>query len=275
MKIKHNKKRNTAFVFEALIREATVAIIKESHGTKEKVVSIIKKHFVPGSVLYRDLQNYRSLYENQNLRRDIAEKIVKEAKLASRSLDTEGLFLSQSKLIADVNKELTPAVFNNFVPNYKTLASIAQMFSDKPSPKSTVILENNIIENMTLSETKQETMEPIDNLIMTSFVKRFNEKYKDELLENQKTLLGHYITSFADNGIQLKTFLNTEIASLKEALVSSLKDKLTTSDKELVSKTEQVIEKLDAYRTHGVEEGVIFSILKTQALVKEINNNGN
>jgi len=275
MKIKHNKKRNTAFVFEALIREATVAIIKESHGTKEKVVSIIKKHFVPGSVLYRDLQNYRSLYENQNLRRDIAEKIVKEAKLASRSLDTEGLFLSQSKLIADVNKELTPAVFNNFVPNYKTLASIAQMFSDKPSPKSTVILENNIIENMTLSETKQETMEPIDNLIMTSFVKRFNEKYKDELLENQKTLLGHYITSFADNGIQLKTFLNTEIASLKEALVLSLKDKLTTSDKELVSKTEQVIEKLDAYRTHGVEEGVIFSILKTQALVKEINNNGN
>ena len=274
MKIKHNKKRNTAFVFEALIREATVAIIKENPGTKEKVVSIIKKHFVPGSVLYRDLQNYRSLYENQSLPRDIAEKIVKEAKLASRLLDTEGLFLSQSDLIADVNKELTPEVFNNFVPNYKTLASIAQMFSDKPSPKSTVILENNIIENMTLSETKQETMEPIDNLIMTSFVKRFNEKYKDELLENQKALLNHYITSFADNGIQLKTFLNTEITSLKEALVSSLEGKDFVGDEGLTSKTKQVIEKLDGYRASGIEEKVIFSILKTQALVKEINNNG-
>ncbi len=274
MKIKHNKKRNTAFVFEALIREATVAIIKENPGTKEKVVSIIKKHFVPGSVLYRDLQNYRSLYENQSLPRDIAEKIVKEAKLASRLLDTEGLFLSQSDLIADVNKELTPEVFNNFVPNYKTLASIAQMFSDKPSPKSTVILENNIIENMTLSETKQETMEPIDNLIMTSFVKRFNEKYKDELLENQKVLLNHYITSFADNGIQLKTFLNTEITSLKEALVSSLEGEDFAGDEGLTSKTKQVIEKLDGYRARGIEENVIFSILKTQALVKEINNNG-
>jgi hypothetical protein len=274
MKIKHNKKRNTAFVFEALIREATVAIIKENPGTKEKVVSIIKKHFVPGSVLYRDLQNYRSLYENQSLPRDLAEKIVKEAKLASRLLDTEGLFLSQSDLIADVNKELTPEVFNNFVPNYKTLASIAQMFSDKPSPKSTVILENNIIENMTLSETKQETMEPIDNLIMTSFVKRFNKKYKDELLENQKALLNHYITSFADNGIQLKTFLNTEITSLKEALVSSLEGKDLAGDEGLTSKTKQVIEKLDGYRGRGIEENVIFSILKTQALVKEINNNG-
>jgi len=274
MKIKHNKKRNTAFVFEALIREATVAIIKGSHDTKEKVVEIIKKHFVPGSVLYRDLQNYRSLYENQSLPREIAEKIVKEAKLASRLLDTEGLFLSQSDLIADVNKELTPAVFNNFVPNYKTLASIAQMFSDKPSPKNTVILENSIIENMTLSESKQEAMEPIDNLIMTSFVKRFNEKYKDGLLENQKVLLNHYITSFADNGIQLKTFLNTEITSLKEALVLSLKDHIISADKDLLAKTNTVIEKLTSYRTSGIEESVVFSILKTQALVKEITSDG-
>jgi hypothetical protein len=261
-------------VFEALIREATVAIIKGSHDTKEKVVEIIKKHFVPGSVLYRDLQNYRSLYENQSLPREIAEKIVKEAKLASRLLDTEGLFLSQSDLIADVNKELTPAVFNNFVPNYKTLASIAQMFSDKPSPKNTVILENSIIENMTLSESKQEAMEPIDNLIMTSFVKRFNEKYKDGLLENQKVLLNHYITSFADNGIQLKTFLNTEITSLKEALVLSLKDHIISADKDLLAKTNTVIEKLTSYRTSGIEESVVFSILKTQALVKEITSDG-
>jgi hypothetical protein len=275
MKIKHNKKRNTAFVFEALIREATVAIIKESHETKEKVVAIIKKHFVPGSVLYKDLQNYRSLYENQNLSREIAEKIVKEAKLASRLLDTEGLFLSQSDLIADVNKELTPAVFNNFVPNYKTLASIAQMFSDKPSPKNTIILENSIIENMMLSENKQETMEPIDNIIMTSFVKRFNEKYKDDLLENQKTLLNHYITSFVDNGVQLKTFLNTEITSLRETLVASLANDIISADEELSEKTSRVIEKLDSYRTSGIEENIVFSILKTQSLVEEIISDGN
>ena len=87
MKVKHNKKRNTAFVFEALIREATVAIIKENHEVKSKAVAIIKKHFKPGSVLYKDLQNYRSLYENQNLPREVAEKIVKEAKLAHRVMD--------------------------------------------------------------------------------------------------------------------------------------------------------------------------------------------
>ena len=41
MKVKHNKKRNTAFVFEALVREATVAIIKENHEVKNKALAII------------------------------------------------------------------------------------------------------------------------------------------------------------------------------------------------------------------------------------------
>ena len=55
MKIKHNKKRNTAFVFEALVREATVAVIKENHEVKDKAVALIKKHFAPGTLLYLSL----------------------------------------------------------------------------------------------------------------------------------------------------------------------------------------------------------------------------
>jgi len=275
MKTRHNKKRNTAFVFEALVREATVAIIKENHEVKDKAIAIIKKHFVPGSLLYKDLQNYRSLYENQNLHREIAEKIIKEAKLAHRVMDPHGLFVSQSDLIADVNKELTPEVFNNFVPNYKTLASIAQMFSDKSSPKSAVILENNIIINMTLSEDKQETLEPIDNLVLTSFVTKFNDKYKEGLLENQKTLLNHYITSFADNGLQLKMFLNSEISRLKEELTVSLDKEIIKEDKELIEKTNQVLEKLSSFQMQATNEKVILTVLKTQQLAEEIYTNGN
>ena len=275
MKIRHNKKRNTAFVFEALVREATVAIIKENHEVKNKAIAIIKKHFVLGSALYRDLQNYRSLYENQNLPIEIAEKIIKEAKLAHRVLDPHGLFVSQSDLITDVNKELTPEVFNNFVPNYKTLASIAQMFSDKSSPKSAVILENNIIKNMTLPEDKQDTLEPIDNLVLNSFVNKFNDKYKEGLIESQKTLLNHYITSFADNGLGLKMFLNSEIVRLKEELANSLDTKVIKEDTDLVEKTSQVIEKLDSFQNKGINENAVLTILKTQQLVQEINTDGN
>jgi len=275
MKTRHNKKRNTAFVFEALVREATVAIIKENHEVKDKAIAIIKKHFVPGSVLYKDLQNYRSLYENQNLHREIAEKIIKEAKLAHRVMDPHGLFVSQSDLIADVNKELTPEVFNNFVPNYKTLASIAQMFSDKSSPKSAVILENNIINNMILPEDKQDTLEPIDNLVLNSFVNKFNDKYKEGLLENQKTLLNHYITSFADNGLGLKMFLNSEITRLKEELTVSLNKEVIKEDKDLIEKTNQVLEKLGSFQMQAASAQVVLTVLKTQQLTEEISTDGN
>ena len=275
MKVKHNKKRNTAFVFEALVREATVAIIKENHEVKNKALAIIKKHFKPGSVLYKDLQNYQSLYENQNLNKEIAEKILKEAKLASRLLDTEGLFVSQSDLIDDVNKELSPQVFNNFVPNYKSLASIAQMFSQKMSPKNSVILENNIIKNMTLAQDKQETMQPLDNIVVNSFVKKFNEKYNNNLLEDQKTLLNHYITSFTDNGLGLKTFLNNEISRLKTTLEESLTTEIIQEDDELTLKTNQVIEKLTNFHKTGITEDVVLTVLRTQQLVEEIHTDGN
>ena len=38
MKIRHNKKRNTAFVYEALVREATAAILKEDAERKDKTI---------------------------------------------------------------------------------------------------------------------------------------------------------------------------------------------------------------------------------------------
>ena len=136
MKTKHNKKRNTAFVFEALVREATVAILKEDTETRDKATQLIRKHFKPGSMLKKDLDCYRSLYENQQLDRFTSEKILKEVKIQKHILNQEGLFDEQSALIHDVNKELNSSVFGNFVPNYKTLATIAQIFSPKISPKN-------------------------------------------------------------------------------------------------------------------------------------------
>ena len=45
MKKRHNKKRNIAFVYEALIREATVAILRKDMDRRDKVLNIIKTHF--------------------------------------------------------------------------------------------------------------------------------------------------------------------------------------------------------------------------------------
>ena len=271
MRIKHNKKRNTAFVYEALIREGTSAILQGDHKRKNTVVRLIKKHFKPDSILYKDLQCYQSLYETQGLEKETCEKIIKEAKLASRLIDTQGVFVSQTDLINDVNKELEPSVFNNFVPNYKSLANIYKMFSHGTDPKSAVILEQLILEHMSQSAPKENTQE-VDFLVVESFVNKFNTKYDDRLLAEQKTLLNLYISSFVDNSLELKMFLNEEISRLKRELELSRSSEHISSDEQMVAKTTQITEKLESYKDSQANQEMLLTILKIQQLVGEINN---
>ena len=275
MKIKHNKKRNTAFVYEALIREATVSIIKQDDQRKDKVFSIIKKHFNQDSLLYKDLECYRSLYEDTAPNEEMANKILLEVKAQKRLIDPSGLFTQQTALIHDVNKELTPETFNNFVPNYRCLATIQQILSVKASPKTRVMLEGEIIKNMIVLKENKDVMPTVDNLTYRQFVGKFNEKYDNKLLKEQKDLLQHYVTSFSDNSLQLKMFLNEEIARLKSELNEAKEIACIKEDDDMMRKTEQVISKLEGFAKETINENVLFTVLKTQSLVQEIYNGDN
>jgi len=272
MKAKHNKKRNTAFVYEALIKEATYTILKNDPARTQKVVNVIKKHFTADSLLKKDLECYRSLYENQGFDKETGEKILKESRIAKRMLDPDALFGEQTGMINDVNKTISPSVFNNFVPNYKTLATISKMFNTN-SPKEKVILENRIIDNMgNLAEESNNNIE-IDNVVYSTFVQKFNDKYSDVLLSEQKELLTRYISSFTDNSLELKLFLNDEIGRLKHKLKES-ENSEEQFDDAIADKTKQVINMLEEYSTETDSQKVIMTVLKTQQLVKEIYENG-
>ena len=270
MKTKYNKKRNTAFVYEALIREGTSAILQGDHDRKNTVVKLIKKHFAPNSELYKHLQCYQSLYETSGLDRKTCEKIMREAKLAHRVLDPHGLFVSQTDLINDVNKQLEPSVFNNFVPNYKSLANIHKMFSTAVSPKNSVILEELVLEHMSRIDESEEQVE-VDSLVVESFVEKFNNKYGETLLQEQKTLLNLYISSFVDNCLELKMFLNEEISRLKQQLSESKLKEEISSDKQMIEKTDLILEKLNTLKDSHADHDMLFTILKVQQLVGEIN----
>jgi len=274
MKIRHNKKRNTAFVYEALVREATVAILKEDNERKEKAVSIVKKHFHSKSLLRQDLECYRSLYENQNLDENISQKVITESRRQKMMIDPTGLFKQQTELIHDINKDLTPEVFNNFVPNYKALATIDQMFSAKTSPKNRVILEGEIVRGMTATAQNVDTP-AIDNVTFRTFVGKFNDKYESGLLQEQKDLLTRYITSFSDNSLELKMYLNTEIGRLKTKLAEAVNADAIKNDKDMLGKTKQIVEKLESFAKSDVNENVLMIVLKTQSLVEEIYNADN
>ena len=273
MKIKHNKKRNTAFVYEALVREGTSAILQKDQLRRNKIVSIIKEHFREGSLLRMDLECYRSLSENQNLVPETGHRIIREAVLQKRAISPRALFSQQTKLIHDINKKLEPSVFNNFVPNYKNLATIDQMFSMATTPKNRVILESMIMQNM-CAPIERDEQQQVDSLVIEAFVKKFNTKYDSGLLEQQKKLLTCYITSFVDNAVELKTFLNEEISRLKAKIREAKEIDYIREDSEMLEKVSHVAVLLEGLKETSINEKVLLTVLKTQSLVEEISKDG-
>ena len=194
MKLRHNKKRNTAFIYEALIVEATVSMLKKDQHRHNKCVSIIKKHFGIDKILSKELQCYKSLYENQNLNEENSRRITTEARIQYKKINNSQIFELQTGLINDINKNLGNSVFNNFVPNYKSIATVSQLFgvdSSAAGIKRGVILEQRVLETLTSKDKKKQpsNMRPIDNIVFKTFSGKFNETYSEGLLSEQKELL--------------------------------------------------------------------------------------
>ena len=275
MRLRHNKKRNTAFVYEALVREMTKSAIKNDLNKLNKIKKIIKEHFTRDSLLKKELTIYKSLYETSGMKKVLAEKMIMEARMEYAKLDKSTIFKEQSSLIKVINRSLSSSVFSNFVPNYKNLASLYSIFNDAVNVKQKVILEQKVLESITTEAVSEEDKDPIDNLVYKSFVKRFNEKYENQLNEGQKSLLTKYVTSFVDDGLELKMAMNEEIGSLKTRIRAARANPVVSGDQDLLAKTNKVIEILENYQNKEVDLVMVEEVLKMQSLIEEIENDGN
>jgi uncharacterized protein YicC (UPF0701 family) len=142
------------------------------------------------------------------------------------------------------------------------------------SVKERVLLESKIAETLTKPEDiKEEKMVPVDNLVYKTFVEKFNSKYSETLTEGQKSLLSKYISSFADNGLELKMFLNEEIGRLKNKITEAKEaQKVFDADDSMLKNADMVLEKLESYSKEEINESMIKSVLKIQHLVQELDS---
>lgn len=269
-KNKHNKKRNTAFLYEVLSRELTKSILKEDIGKKNKIISMFKKHFRKGTSLSKEMNLYRTIHETRDLDIYTAEKLLYETKVEFMKMGKKSVFDEQSELISDMNKSLSPEVFTNYVPNYKSLATISQIFNTDLPVKNRVLLEKSVVEGMVLKEEKQEKAgDDIDNVVYKSFIKKFNSEYSS-LLEEQKQVISKYLMSFADNGLSLKVFLNEEIGRLREGVESSLNADEIKEDEDMKAKVQNTLSILESFRDNCLDEELLKKVLKIQTYVNEV-----
>jgi hypothetical protein len=261
MKVKYNKKRNTAFLYETLVKELTKAVVNKDNSKRAIILGILKEHYSLKSVLYKELDVYKSLYETKGVEMDIAQRMVSEAKRVYFSLNSQDIFNQQTQVINKMNKQLESSIFSNFIGNYKDLATISQLFDDNVSIKHRVLLEKKVLDILCENKVEKQEMRPIDNIVYKQIIKKFNEKYSDVLLKEQKELFSKYILSYADD-VDFMVYLNEEIGRIKKIV-----NETTTIS---VFEKQKLIQKIDELKNKPVDKEIVESVLHFQSLVKEL-----
>ena len=269
--MKHNKKRNTAFLYECLIRELTKAIVKEDKQKQTTVKSILVEFFKTGKVLKRELDLYKTLQESKGANESYSRRRMVEVKKDFDGLDRKEVFNEQTALINRINKALGNKAFSNFIPNYKDLATLGLFFQDSSiGAKKRIMLEDKMVNYLTRLDENRTEMKPVDKLEFKMFVKRFNDTYQNSLLKEQKELLSNYIVSFSDNGLGLKVYLNEEIGRLKKAVDTEIVESPNSVFNENFKK---VRAKQDNYAKKPLNEAIIEEIFYIPDLLAEVKRN--
>ncbi len=273
--MKHNKKRNTAFLYESLIKELTVAIVRKNNDRKNVILGMIKENFTKGSILRDELEIYKSILENKDkMTKDFSARFLFETKKDFSKLDRKDVFNSQTNLIDTINKQLSNSVFKNFVPNYKNIATVGQwLASDSLDAKSRLIIETKVIQILQPKKNnKPVEMKHIDNLTYNTFVDKFNETYDKTLREKQKALLTNYIVSFSDNGLGLKSFMNEEVGRLKNKLKNIIELKESNPNPSHLEEVKKVLVKLEEFKSNPINEDMVKRLFYIQDLAEEMDN---
>ena len=269
--MKHNKKRNTAFLYECLLRELTKAIIKENKEQQTVVKTILREFFSTGKPLRQELNLYNSLLESKELSKEYSQRFLVETKKDFDNMDRKEVFNEQTALINRINKALGSKTFSNFVPNYKDLATVGLFLQDSNiGAKKRIMLEDKMVSFLGRKEQTLTEMKHLDKLEFKMFVDRFNSTYEHSLLKEQKELLGNFITSYSDNGLALKVYLNNEIGRLKEAVDTEIVEGTNVA---LTENFKKVKAKLDSYAKTPLNEAVVEEIFYIQDLLAEVKRN--
>ena len=268
MKFNHNKKRNTAFIYEILINEISKAALKKKSIKNEQATKLLKEFFNRSMILRKELEIYNSLNTScVEEKVQFFEKIIVEAKKQYLNLDRKLVFEEQTKIINKINKLSGPDVWTAYIPSFKKLATINQILSQDLPPRRQIIIENKLLQSLIKSTEKKEAFPKINNLAIKTFIEKFNIKYSGKLNENQRQFLNKYILSSDDNDTELKMFLYEEIDRLKHTLEKNIDKRPGDTQK----KIKKVLERISGYNKKKLNKSFIFEILQIQLLASELN----
>lgn len=276
---KHSKFKNTGILFELLVRQVASDTL---NNVDSKAVGIIKKFFTNSSVLSKELKLYQTLVKERVIKESKASALIDAVLEAHTRLNKSSLNKQKYNLIKEIrNAFVVEDFFKSKVNNYKTLASIYNIFEHTVADNPTEYVNNKytLLEHLTsksLAQAKLNESYEINNFIKQDkeirllsykiLVDKFNTKYST-LDKNQKNILREYINSVTD-GTNLKDFVIDESTKLKKNIKhhsTSVKDKVT---KIKLSEVTNMLDNLCNAKI--VTDSHILTLMRYHELIKEL-----
>ena len=281
MKLKHNKLKNTAILFELLTQRLTSEIISEQ---KPVAVNLIKKYF-HNTELAKEYSLYKSIMESTDLDESVANLTLKEVESYFSKIDKSKLGKEKYNLINEISKNYdTNDFFKARVNDYKLLGTISillETFAPKNSYEISDIISNKkvILEHLTskpIVEEKSQILEEYSkldnsqrNIVFRKVVDKFNEKFANELNEKQKEVLLEYIMNVSLTPKLTESF-NTKIVKLKEYFEKNLPKIL---DEVTSIKVNEIVTELKPFnKSYIIKESDVEKLLYYYELQEEIKN---
>ena len=283
-KVKHNKIRNTGLLYEFLLRQVTLDVLKNSDS---KAVKIIKKRFNENTELGKELALYNVVL-NKKFRTDKkAEYFINEVVDCFRQLNKSSLKRERYNLIKEIKSNYNLQKFmSSKVPNYKINASIYKLFeySTTMSPEQKTESFFNLVEHVTtndksikLSETMKTLPDDEDLRILTykTLLEKFNQKYT-KLNLSQKNLLRAYINNVS-NTSSLKEYIQKQVPTIKNELKKYSKN---LKDKVVRIKLKEAIKSINEFcgindKSDIVKDEYVIQTMRYLELLKELKKSGN
>ena len=283
MKVKHSKFKNTAILFELLVKQITHEVL--SNSTKNVSEKIIKEFFSSNKELAKELRLYNQIVKEKYSSIDDAKLFLEEVAKERIKLDENKLNREKYNLIKTIKESYDLDKFlSSNLQNYKLLASVYKIFETKTLGRKVEIRDfidsnNTILEHVTnkriatkptdaLYESFKQQSEDLRLLTYKLLIENFNKKYSN-LDDSQKGLLREFI----NNVTNTSTFPKFIEEETKKVLSNLVKESKAVTDKVTKIKISEMIKlyKSEKFLKENQEKQVSVLML-TYELLKEVKN---
>ena len=281
----HNKKRNTALLYEFLVRTVSAALVEGDKKTSATALKILRNFYKPGTQLYKEFRLFNSLVKTTVSSDGVSTSILSEAKAAAALINIEALDREKSQLIRSINHLIKNENFyDQPVNEYRTYATIQTLLNEWRKKPGTVDIDTvakyeQQLRDWLVTEKKEhshsitEDSPGTSRLLMKVMMKKLNEKYSSTLNSDQKEIIRSYAFSTAKDD---KSTIIKKLMEVRNNLSRSIDSYVTDNpenkfviDKMVSVKSQMLSESLESVDDSTVSRFMLYSALSHELIGSE------